>query len=51
MKATPAPTEATISTADTGRGMRLRSRKPAAGDSMVPTTKADTIGRKNALAT
>ena len=42
---------ATIRTAATARGMRRRSRKLAAGDSMVPTTKAVTTGRKNALAT
>ena len=50
MKATAAPTALTISTADTARGIFCRSRKPAAGDSMVPTTNADTIGRKKALA-
>ena len=42
---------ATIRTAATARGMRCRSRKLAAGDSMVPTTKAVTTGRKKALAT
>ena len=51
MKATPAPTAVTIRTADTARGMRRRSRNPAAGDSMVPTTKAVTTGRKKAFAT
>ena len=50
MKVAPAPAAATISTAATARGMRQRSRKPAAGDSMVPTMKAIVIGRKNALA-
>src|SRR5665213_1136208 len=50
MKATPAPTEATISTADTARGIRCRSSTLAAGDSMVPTTNAATTGRKTALA-
>jgi hypothetical protein len=51
MKVTPAPTAVTIRTADSARGIRCRSRKPAAGDSMVPTTKAATTGRKNAFAT
>ena len=50
MKATPAPAAATISTAETARGILCRSSKPAAGDSMVPTTNAVTTGRKNALA-
>ena len=50
MKATTAQAAATISTADTARGMRCCSRKRAAGDSMVPTTNAIMIGRKNALA-
>ena len=50
MKVAPAPAAATISTAATARGMRQRSRKLAAGDSMVPTMKAIVIGRKNALA-
>ncbi len=51
MKATPAQTALTIRTADTARGIRRRSRYPAAGDSMVPTTNAVTTGRKNAFAT
>ena len=51
MKARPAATVLTIRTAATARGIRWRSRKPAAGDSMVPTTKAGTTGRKNAFAT
>ena len=51
MKVAPAPAALTISTADTARGIRCRSRNPAAGDSMVPTTNAVTTGRKNALAT
>ena len=50
MNATAVPTAATIRTADTARGMRCRSSKPAAGDSMVPTTNADMTGRKNAFA-
>ena len=50
MKATAAATAVTIRTADTERGIRRRSRKPAAGDSMVPTTNAVVTGRKNALA-
>ena len=49
MKATPAPTAATIRTADTARGMRCRSSKPAAGDSMVPTTNAVDHGKKESL--
>ena len=49
MKVGPAPPAATISTAATARGIRQRSRKPAAGDSMVPTMKAIVIGRKNAF--
>ncbi len=51
MKTAPAPTAVTIRTADTERGIRRRSRKPAAGDSMVPTTNAVTTGRKKAFAT
>ena len=50
MKAPPALAAVTISTAATARGIRQRSRKLAAGDSMVPTMKAIVIGRKNALA-
>ena len=50
MKTRPAATAATITTAATLRGVRYRSRKFAAGDSMVPTTKAITTGRKNAFA-
>jgi hypothetical protein len=45
-----APAALTINTADRLRGIRRRSRKPAAGDSMVPTTNAATTGRKNAFA-
>jgi hypothetical protein len=44
-------TAATISTADSARGIRRRSRYPAAGDSIVPTTNAVTTGRKKAFAT
>ena len=51
MKVAPAPTAVTIRTAATARGIRRRSRKLAAGDSMVPTMNAITIGRKNAFAT
>ncbi len=51
MKVAPAPTAATISTADTARGILCRSSNPAAGDSMVPTMNAATTGRKNAFAT
>ena len=47
MKATPAPTAVTIRTAASARGMRQRSSKLAAGDSMVPTMNAIVIGRKN----
>ena len=50
MKVAIAPTASTIRIAATARGRRRRSRKPAAGDSMVPTTNAATTGRKNALA-
>ena len=50
MKATPAPTAVTIRTAASARGMRQRSSRLAAGDSMVPTMNAIVIGRKNALA-
>jgi len=50
MKVAPAPTAVTIRTAATARGIRRRSRKLAAGDSMVPTMNAITIGRKNAFA-
>ncbi len=50
MNAAPAQASVTISTADTERGIRCRSRYPAAGDSMVPTMKAVVMGRKKALA-
>jgi hypothetical protein len=50
-KVAPAPTALTISTAATARGILCRSKNPAAGDSMVPTTNAATTGKKNALAT
>ncbi len=50
MKAPAAATPVTIRTADTARGIRRRSRNPAAGDSMVPTTNAATTGRKKAFA-
>src|SRR3954451_14102823 len=51
MKVRAVETAATIRTAERARGTRWRSRYPAAGDSMVPTTNAVTTGRKNAFAT
>ena len=50
IKARPAQAAVTINTADTDRGMRCRSRYPAAGDSMVPTMNAVATGRKKAFA-
>lgn len=48
-KVTIAVTVTAISTAASARGTRCRSRNVAAGDSMVPVTKAITTGRKNGL--